>query len=80
MDVNQGPRRQVVAPVAAGRRAEGGGVPHEPPRRAQECKTFVYFTRLRGGGGGGKDRLAAKDIAGRRTPHGKPYLREVASA
>ena len=32
------------------------------------------------GGGGRKQRLAAKEIAGRRTPLGKPYPREVASA
>jgi len=35
--------------------------------------------RLRGSGGG-KERLMAKEIVGRRTPHGKPYPREVTSA
>ena len=45
----------------------------------KSARSFVYFTRLRGSGGG-KERLAAKEIAGRRTSRGKPYPREVASA
>ena len=74
MDVNQGPRRQVVAPVAAGRRAKGGGVPHEPPQRAQECKIVRVLHEAP------RQRRREGETRGKRNRWKKDATREVAFA